>query len=219
MENRLHLKLVNLDSVDSTNGYCHELAKKGAREITIVRAKGQTKGRGRMGRTWISPKNKGIYFSLILTPPNPLEDLYYLPVIFSLAVARALGHILALRIKLPNDVVSGNRKICGILVEAKVAKKKADFVIAGIGININTGKEELPPKASSLYLETGIKYNIEDLFRKVVKEVISIYKEFQKRNIKELLREAFLYQDIKKIKELSAPAINNSGLRESVHLL
>ncbi|MDP2922127.1 MAG: biotin--[acetyl-CoA-carboxylase] ligase [Candidatus Omnitrophota bacterium] len=219
MENKAYLKIIKIDSVGSTNVYSCKLAKDGAREITIVRANSQTKGRGRMGRSWISPKNKGIYSSFIFRPSNSLDDMYYLPVIFALAVARALQHILPLKIKLPNDIVAADRKIAGILVEAKVAKEKADFVVVGIGINVNAEKEELVQKASSLYLETGIKYNIDDLFRKLIMEVIFIYNEFKRGNIKALLKEVFLYQEIKSLKKLQVRVLRNKAAQEWVHLL
>lgn len=219
MRNNSYIKIIKLDSVSSTNGYARDLARKNTREITVVRANSQTQGKGRMDRYWFSPKNKGIYTSFILTPVNILADIYYLPLVFALAVVRSLKNILPLYIKIPNDVFSKGGKLAGILVEAKVAKQKADFVIVGIGINVNSNKEELPLKATSLYLETGLKYNIEELFACLIKEVILLYREFKCGNIDMLLKEAFRYQETKTLKKLKAAMLKNKESEELVHIL
>jgi BirA family biotin operon repressor/biotin-[acetyl-CoA-carboxylase] ligase len=171
------------------------------------------------GRHWASPKGKGIYATFIFRPTNPLQDLYYLPVIFSLAVAHLLKNILTPRIKLPNDVVAGDKKIAGVLVEAKATNKKIDFVIVGIGINVNSDKENLPHSATSLYLETGLKYNMEDLFRHLIREVATVYYKFKKRHISELLKDAFLYQESKNLKRIKAEIQKERREMEVVHFL
>jgi BirA family biotin operon repressor/biotin-[acetyl-CoA-carboxylase] ligase len=186
-ENNSFLKIVNLESVDSTNSYATNLANEGFDEIVVVRANTQTKGKGRRGNEWVSPSGKGIYVSFLLKPPNPLSEIVFLPIIFSLTVKETLGDSVATRIKWPNDLMVGDKKIAGVLVEAKSAQKKADFVIVGVGININSEMSELPDCATSLYLETSKIYNIDDFFTKLTTKAISLYNEFKKGNIELLL--------------------------------
>ena len=104
-------------------------------------------------------------------------------------------------------------------MEAKVTAKNVDFVIAGIGININSEKQEVPSSATSVYLESGVKYNIEELFRRLVKEVVMLYKEFTAGNINSLLRETFLYQETKGLKKLKAEILKSKESEEPVHIL
>lgn len=189
MEGKHYVKLITLESIDSTNNYAYALAEQRAKEITIIRAKTQTKGKGRLGRKWLSPKDKGIYVSFILRPQNIVSDIYYLPSLCTVAVKRTLSSFVHPYIKLPNDVVVNNKKIAGVLVEAKGgAHKGVDFVILGIGVNVNAERKELPPKATSLYLETGKNYNIDELFPRLVKEVMDIYRKFKKREFASILR-------------------------------
>ncbi|MEM7817009.1 MAG: biotin--[acetyl-CoA-carboxylase] ligase [Candidatus Aenigmatarchaeota archaeon] len=186
-----------MDSIDSTNNYAYKLAQEGAREITVIKANFQSQGKGRFGRFWESPKNKGIYASFILRPSNSISDIYYLPPFFSLAVVKTIKEFVPAKIKLPNDVVVRDKKIAGVLVEAKSFGETVDFVIAGIGVNINTIKKELPQDATSLFLETDKFYDIEHLFKELIKEVVLIYSEFKKNNIRNLLEEFFSYQENK----------------------
>jgi BirA family biotin operon repressor/biotin-[acetyl-CoA-carboxylase] ligase len=210
MDTRTYLKLIKLGTIGSTNDYAYALARGGAREITIVRAESQTKGRGRFRRTWVSPSNKGIYASFILRPHSQPEDVYYLPLIFSLAAVKALENILPLKIKLPNDIIAGSKKIGGVLVEAKTTFQKVDFAVVGIGININAKAKDIPPTATSLYLETGIKYNIDILFRKLIKQALYFYREFKQGKLNILLREAFFYQETKNLKKLKDTILETS---------
>lgn len=196
--------------MDSTNDYASRIALSGAKEITVVRADSQSSGKGRMGKAWVSVPDCGIYASFLLQPQNRLKEIYYLPLISALAVARLLENILDLtykeskgdkggnkskvKIKLPNDIIINGKKIAGILVEAKTTGKKLNFAIVGIGINVNSQKQELPEKATSLLLETKQKYDIEKFFLKLIKEMISVYTDFKKGKINALLKEVLAYQ-------------------------
>jgi len=200
-----YVKMITIGSVDSTNNYACALADSGAREITVVRAETQTQGKGRRGKAWSSPRHKGIYVSFILRPTNALKDMYYLPLISSLAIARLLSDMVPVEIKLPNDVMVEGRKIAGVLTEAKLTGKIVDFAVVGIGININTDPEELPLLATSLLLETGSAHSVDELFGVLLKEVIALYQLFKGGNIRVLLEEIFLYQKeatIKKMEEV-----------------
>ncbi|UCD14921.1 MAG: biotin--[acetyl-CoA-carboxylase] ligase [Candidatus Omnitrophota bacterium] len=192
MERRL--KIIKLDTVDSTNKYAWRLAEKGERELTVVTARAQNKGYGRRGRPWQSPKDKGVYVSFVLRPQNSLEQICLLPLIFSLGVVRIFKDVLPLKIKWPNDVIAGDKKIAGCLVEACSRNNKVDFVIAGIGINIGTLQQDLPALATSVYLETAKSYPIDEVLKKLIKEVITLYEQFKTADIKPLLDEIYLYQ-------------------------
>ena len=161
------LKIIHLKTVTSTNDYAYELAEKGEKEITVVLADKQTKGRGRLKRKWRSPARKGIYTSFILRPKNR-EKIPLLCLILSLSILRALKDILPIKIKWPNDVITGNKKIAGVLLEANTGPGQEKFVIAGIGLNLDTEKKDLPLQATSVYLETRKHYASGGIFNKII---------------------------------------------------
>lgn len=225
----MYIKIVKLQTVDSTNNYACRLAEMGAKEITVVISKEQSKGKGRMGKYWASPFNKGVYASFVLRPTSSLKDVYYLPLVFSLAAARLLarnfnedegiGKQHQIKIKLPNDVMLSGKKIAGILVEAKTTGKKINFVVVGIGLNINSTKAELPPKATSLYLVTGKKYNLDDIAKDLIREVMVVYGEFKKGKVRQILGEALTYQRLKSLNTTEENFLKEIKEGEAVHLL
>ena len=152
--------LVILDEVDSTNTYARSLADRGACEGTVVLAARQTAGRGRMGRTFLSPAG-GLYMSVILRPAAPPEQLLHLTAVVAAAVQRTVGSVCGVqaKIKWTNDLVCGEKKLCGILTESvvKPGAQAPDAVIVGIGINCD--QTEFDPSiadmATSIRLETG----------------------------------------------------------------
>ena len=152
-------QIVYLESVDSTNRFAREMAKVGAADGTLVVANEQTGGRGRRGRGWISPAGEGIFMSLILRPDIALEDTAKLSLVTALAVANAIERATGLdaRIKWPNDIVCGGRKVRGMLLEMDVADGKLESVVAGIGINVHQMQfpEEIQNTAASLDLLLG----------------------------------------------------------------
>lgn len=184
------LKIINLDVAASTNDYAFDLAQKGEKEMVVVKANHQTQGRGRRDSQWASPKDKGIYASFLLRPKNALNDLIWLPLFFSYAAVCCLDSIVNADIKWPNDIIVNDKKIGGVLIEAKSQGQKVDFAVCGIGLNVNSKKEQIPLKATSLYIETGKIHNIDELFEKLLANVIGIYKEFKKGNIEPLLDKA-----------------------------
>ena len=135
-EFRSKVALEIIDTISSTNDYLLKKEKNKNKDIKICIAEGQTKGRGRRGKSWISPKFKNIYFSL--SSYLKKEDLSGLSIVVALSVSRVLSEInVASLIKWPNDLLVGNKKICGILIEtAKVGELTR--VVIGIGINVNT---------------------------------------------------------------------------------
>lgn len=133
-------------SVQSTNDIAATQAEHGVVEGTIVVADQQTKGRGRLGRTWFSPPGTGIYLSIILKPKFPSEDAPGLSLMTALALAESLESFCpkGLKIKWPNDVLLGGRKVAGILTELSAEKNKISHVIIGVGINVNHGIGHFP---------------------------------------------------------------------------
>lgn len=138
--------------VDSTNDAAYLLAEKGMKEGTVVVAEEQAAGKGRHGRRWVSPPKGGIYMSFILRPDMMPNEMPRMTLLAAVATAKAIRELsgLAAVIKWPNDVLINGRKVCGILTEMKAEPDSVDFIVIGIGINVNTGREHLPKAAASL---------------------------------------------------------------------
>lgn len=128
--------------VSSTNTIAKELAAQGAPEGTVIIAKEQTEGRGRMGRSFYSPPDSGIYFTTILRPTLNLEDSLLITTAAAVAVAKAIETIAGVKaeIKWVNDIFVGDKKVCGILTEASLNFESGglEYAVVGIGINIAT---------------------------------------------------------------------------------
>jgi len=133
-------------SVDSTNKQARILASEGYPEGTVVVAEMQTEGRGRRGRNWYSPAGQGMYMSLILRPHIPLKEISRISLMIAVAVAETLQEELGLpaRIKWPNDILINNRKIAGILSEAITDMDGIEYIVIGIGLNINNPYSDFP---------------------------------------------------------------------------
>jgi BirA family biotin operon repressor/biotin-[acetyl-CoA-carboxylase] ligase len=134
------------DEIESTNAETKSLANSGAPEGTVVIAEAQTAGRGRLGRRWTSPAGKGLLFSVLLRPALPMSDAHLLTLAIACAAADALESLVATQVKIkwPNDLFIGDRKVGGILLEVAGEQDEVDWVVAGIGINVNTEYSELP---------------------------------------------------------------------------
>ena len=152
-------QIVYLPSVDSTNRRARQLAAEGAPHGTLVIADEQTAGRGRRGRGWISPAGEGVFMSLILRPQSHPSEVARLSMQTALAVALAIAQTTGLdaRIKWPNDIVCGGRKVCGMLLEMNADEQAVHDVVAGIGINVHQTQfaPEIEKTASSLDLLSG----------------------------------------------------------------
>jgi BirA family biotin operon repressor/biotin-[acetyl-CoA-carboxylase] ligase len=134
------------ESVSSTNTVAHQLALEGAAEGTVVIAETQSKGRGRLGRTWESPPYRNLYMSLILRPQVSVAHAPQVGLIAGLAVAEtAREWAVDATIKWPNDVVVGGRKAAGVLTEMEAENGCVRFVVLGVGVNLNSRPEDFPP--------------------------------------------------------------------------
>ena len=168
-----------LNETDSTN----EEAKRNSKmpDGTLFVSDIQTTGKGRLGRSWSSPRGTGIWMSLLLKPDIALAEAAQITLIAGIAVCRAVGH--GAKIKWPNDIVIGSRKVCGILTEMSAEIDRINYVICGIGINVNTTSfpEDLKDKATSLLIETNLKTPRAELTAAVMNEFEPLYDVFIKK--------------------------------------
>ena len=149
-----------LPVVDSTNNYCKDLARKGTPEGTVVISESQTGGKGRRGRSFLSPPGCGIYLSYLLRPKTGIEMISEITCWTAVAVCDAIKEAYGLdsSIKWVNDVLMNRMKICGILTEASVEAESGsiDSCIIGIGINVNEKRSDFPDELSSVATSISI---------------------------------------------------------------
>ena len=186
LQSRLNTKFVGRQlyyyhRLATTMETAKELVKKGADEGAVVIAGTQTAGRGRIGRTWLSPEGS-LAMSVILKPS--LDKLPQLIMIASLAVVRAIKNVAGIetQIKWPNDVLIKGKKVCGILIENEVKGGKVNFAIIGIGININfepLAFPEIAEIATSLSHELGTELSKIELTSALLSELEQLYLETQ----------------------------------------
>ena len=174
-------KLILMKSVDSTNEEIKRLALKGEPGGTIVAAENQTAGKGRFGRSWASDGG-GLFFSVLLRPDLPPCDIASITLAAGLAVCLAVREYTKTdaRIKWPNDVIIGKKKICGILTEMSAQSDCIDHVAVGIGINVNNPcfPDEISEKATSLFKKKKKMINRNEFFGVVIKYLDDILKSF-----------------------------------------
>ena len=144
-------------TLDSTNNTAKELAEGGAREGTVIFSDYQTKGRGRFKRKWVSSKGKDLLFSVILRPSKlKASHASMITQVTAMSIQKVLGRFgVSTKIKRPNDLLVDGKKICGILVESSTSSNMIDYVVVGVGLNINTPKKELFKGAASMYEVLG----------------------------------------------------------------
>ena len=153
----------------STNDVTREQARKGAKAGFLTAASRQTKGRGRMGRSWESLPERGLYVSILLRPNLSMTEAGQLTILSSVAAVDAVETVSGLRpqIKWPNDLMLGGRKLAGLLIETEPDGMRLNFAVIGIGLNVRHGSNDFSPEvrgsATSLYLATGHLYRRADL--------------------------------------------------------
>jgi BirA family biotin operon repressor/biotin-[acetyl-CoA-carboxylase] ligase len=145
-------KIYYFESTSSTMDIALKLGLDNAAEGSLVLAEAQTKGRGRLSRQWYSPKYKGIYLSLLLKPKFILSETPLLTLLSAVSICEAIKEVAGLgcRIKWPNDIFLGNKKLGGILMELNAEADQIRFVVIGIGLNVNNENDNLPQQATSL---------------------------------------------------------------------
>lgn len=187
--------IIVFEELASTNDYLKELLSKfkPLDQLTVIMAKNQTSGKGQRGNTWNSEPNSNLTASFLISPEKlEISNQFSLTVIVSLAVydtLKTLG-IQHLSIKWPNDIMIGNKKVAGILIENKLAGHSIKHSIIGIGINVY--QKQFPPeistKTTSLILEKA-DINIEILqFAKIIQKKLAEYYSLYPKNIEKLLK-------------------------------
>jgi len=179
--------IVCLKETDATNLRAKELAGSGAPEGTVVIAETQTMGRGRKGRTWFSPYREGIYVSIIVRPEISPSAAPRMTLMAAVAVAEALDSLVQLKVKIkwPNDILVNDRKLAGILTEMSMEMDEVEYMVVGLGLNVNTPArsfpEEIGGNATSILIETGERFSRVDLIQAYLKCYDNYY-EILKRN-------------------------------------
>lgn len=180
------------DIIDSTNSMAKKAAAEGCDEGTVIIADVQTAGRGRRGRSWSSIGGKGIWMSVVLRPEMAIEDIQLITLSASVAVVRAIFNITGIEtgIKWPNDIILDGKKVCGILTEMSSEVDRINYLVLGIGLNVNHRPEDFPPEirdiATSLLahrLSSGCNENRQPdvdfdrtlLFREILRHLEAVY--------------------------------------------
>lgn len=174
-------QVIHLSVVDSTNEEAKRRGDAGATHGSVFRADVQTAGKGRRGREWVSESADNLYFTLLLRPNLIPEKLSMLTLLMAYAVAQGLEKTTTLqpKIKWPNDLVLGNKKVCGILSEMKLENRSAAYCVIGVGINIGQKvfARDLQDKATSLVAE-GVQVDAKSLLAAVLEAFAGLYDTF-----------------------------------------
>jgi BirA family biotin operon repressor/biotin-[acetyl-CoA-carboxylase] ligase len=176
-------KILYFDTLSSTMDMATQLAIEGAAEGLIVLSEAQTKGRGRLGREWHSPKYKGLYFSLILRPKISLDKAAIITLLAAVSISEGIKEFsdLDVQIKWPNDILTYNKKLGGILTEIKAEVDEISFMVVGIGINVNTDKKTLISGATSIKEQTGLEHKRVGLLQSILRKFEINYNTFQEK--------------------------------------
>jgi len=178
-------------SIDSTNTLAKELASDGVPDGTVVVSEQQTKGRGRMSRTWLSPPFKNLLFSVIFYPKINTSLVFRLTMLASIAAVRAVKRVckVDVKIKWPNDLYMNEKKVCGVLTEFSADHDSVHYAVVGMGLNVNfntTKINEISGIATSLMSECGAKVSRLSLFIALLEEMDILYEKFLKTDGKGL---------------------------------
>jgi BirA family biotin operon repressor/biotin-[acetyl-CoA-carboxylase] ligase len=165
----------------STNDVIERLARDGVKEGAVVFAESQSKGRGRLGRKWLSPSNKGLWFSILLRPALLPQEATQLTVASATALRRSVEKETGLKagVKWPNDILVNGRKVAGILTEMSAELDRVKHVILGIGVDVNLNNSDFPAdlrkSVTSLKIELGRPISRSELAVQVLRELDDDY--------------------------------------------
>ena len=186
---------VFFSTCDSTNTRLQELANAGAKEGTVVISEEQTAGQGRNGRNWNSPKGEGIFLSMLLRPEFKPRYASMITLVTALAVCSALGKngVERLFIKWPNDIVASGKKLCGILTKMSTDAEAIQYIIVGLGINVNQKNfhPEIAKIATSLYIETKEEKSQVNIIADFLSAFETYYEQFRITKDLSLLKEEY----------------------------
>ncbi|WCO02389.1 biotin--[acetyl-CoA-carboxylase] ligase [Psychroserpens ponticola] len=188
------MRTIKLNAIDSTNSFLRQLsAEETVEDFTVVTAEHQTGGRGQMGTKWESQSAKNLMFSVFKdTRVLDVECHFYLSMAVSLAVFEALKsfQITSLKIKWPNDILSDQQKVCGILIENVIKQNQLQSSIIGIGINVNQTIFNDLPNATSMQLISGTHFNRDQVLQEVLNQ-LKHYISFLDSKSYDLLKQAY----------------------------
>lgn len=169
------MRIIKLDAIDSTNSFLRQLsAKEPLEDYTVVMTDYQTHGRGQMGTRWASQQSKNLMVSVFKDVSYlAIENNFYISVVVSLSILKALEslHIRKLRIKWPNDILSDNKKLAGVLIENVIKQNQLQASIIGFGLNVNQTEFDALPNASSLLMLTGTVFHLDEVLQRILKQL------------------------------------------------
>ncbi len=186
-------ELFRFDEIDSTNNYAKKMANEGCPHGTVIVAERQTLGRGRVGRQWQSDNSSGLWFSIVVRPDLEPERIQIITLAAAIAVVEGLREELEINcgIKWPNDIILDSSKLGGILTELSAEPGHVNYVVVGIGINVNQSLSDfdtdLQNKATSIYINTGKKYSRVRLLGSILSSFEEIYSTFLKGRTEEII--------------------------------
>ncbi|SFU62516.1 BirA family transcriptional regulator, biotin operon repressor / biotin-[acetyl-CoA-carboxylase] ligase [Pustulibacterium marinum] len=196
------MHLIKLSATESTNSFLRNLLReKEPNDLTVVITRHQTRGRGQMGTTWMSEADKNLTFSVYKKMSClAVHQQFYISMGVSLAIHRALSKftIPDLKIKWPNDILSGNSKICGILIENIIKQGQLTAAIVGIGLNVNQLEFEGLQSVSSIKRITGVHYHLEEIMNEIIAQlrvVVRAIEQGKLADIKEKYEELLFRKD------------------------
>ena len=185
--------IIKLDAIDSTNSYLKDISLKTIpKDFTVVIAESQTNGRGQMGTQWQTESSKNLTFSVFKDVSFlKVSEQFFISMVTALAVSKALQELHApkIKIKWPNDILSENYKIAGILIENIIKSDTLLGSVIGIGLNVNQKFFDNLPHASSLHLITGILYSKEEVFHHILKHLKLYFEQLESGDFENLKAE------------------------------
>ncbi|MGY0393145.1 biotin--[acetyl-CoA-carboxylase] ligase [Bizionia sp. KMM 8389] len=177
------MHIIKLDAINSTNSFLRALSSSNKIEdYTVITANYQSNGRGQRGSIWNSESGKNLMFSVFKDIPFlKFQDNFYISIVTSLALAKTLQQFLIpkIRIKWPNDILSEDKKVCGILIENIIKQNTFGGTIIGIGLNVNQLEFENLPNATSLQLVTGTSFNTDELLHSFIKNLKLLFDDLK----------------------------------------
>ncbi|MGA9119890.1 MAG: biotin--[acetyl-CoA-carboxylase] ligase [Bacteroidota bacterium] len=184
-------KIYTFETIDSTNTCGRVLAGCWAPEGTVIFAEEQTAGRGRLGRAWVANPHENLTFSVIIRPGGSAESVNLLPLYVGVAIAEAIERVTGLQVlcKWPNDILINGKKAAGILIEGSLKEAAIDYVVIGIGVNVNQRvfPDGIAAKATSLALESGRDIDRVRVFQEILKSLEQNYRRLSHKGFGDVI--------------------------------
>lgn len=187
------MRIIKLDAIDSTNSFLRQLsAKEALGDYTVVMTNYQTQGRGQMGTQWTSQQSKNLMVSVFKDLSYlSIELNFYISIVVSLSILKALEslQIQKLKIKWPNDILSDNKKLAGVLIENVIKQNQLQASIIGFGLNVNQTEFEALPNATSLSLLTGTVFPLDEVLQCILTQLKHHFGMLEQGQLKKLKKE------------------------------